>query len=99
MAISCSNPDRIDNPLAAARFIADWAGRIAVPCGPLPGSTLTDPQPTHHGYAFTGRLTRSRQVVDDAVRQAPAIAARMGRRTPELVITPHPRIKASSVCQ
>lgn len=58
----------------AAQIIRDWGEYVAGSGGPLPGSSLSLPAPTEHGYAFVGQVARGRQTLQQVVAALPRIA-------------------------
>lgn len=58
----------------AAQIINDWAEFIGGQGCVLPGSALTLPMPTEHGYAFTAQLARGKQTLHNVVAALPKIS-------------------------
>lgn len=58
----------------ATQTINDWADYVAGQGCALPGSALTLPMPTDHGYAFTLQLARGKQTLESVVAALPKIA-------------------------
>ncbi|TYK45125.1 ATP-binding protein [Actinomadura decatromicini] len=58
----------------ATQIISDWAAYIGGQGCALPGSALTLPMPTEHGYAFTAQLARGKQSLRSVVAALPMIS-------------------------
>lgn len=58
----------------ATQIINDWAEYVGGQGGVLPGSALTLPMPTEHGYAFTAQLARGKQTLHSVVAALPKIS-------------------------
>ena len=58
----------------ATQIINDWAEYVGGQGGALPGSALTLPMPTEHGYAFTAQLARGKQTLESVVAALPKIS-------------------------
>lgn len=58
----------------ATQIMDDWAEYVSGPGGALPGSALTLPMPTEHGYAFTAQLARGKQTLESVVAALPKIS-------------------------
>lgn len=59
----------------ATQIMDDWAEYVGSASGPLPGSVLTLPMPTEHGYAFTAQLARGKQTLQNVVAALPKISS------------------------
>lgn len=62
-----TTPATVDEPVSTAgQVIMDWREFVGSQGGPLPGSSLSLPAPTRHGYAFTLQLSRGKQTITGA---------------------------------
>lgn len=67
-------PPEVEPINKATQIINDWAEYVGGQGGALPGSALTLPMPTKHGYAFTAQLARGKQTLESVVAALPKIS-------------------------